>query len=336
VRSFLFFSCGFLLFLACKPKDKTAPEDPAPATSYLTVDTSLKCHDIPPAPPPFGWLDSTLNNDENIKSYIFNPVNPDEVICLVEGDITGYNKLFTFNLMTKTKIQLANISQFLPSVNNNGWILYSSVDNDLFMIKSNGDSVRQLSHSNFYLHPVWSFEGKKFFYFQQAVGPVNSCIIRSDPKNPSTADVIAADLPYFASLNKSDQIIYAKPKGTTATMVLLNMTTKEERELISGPYNSRTGEIHFSNVCVDRNDEYMYWTNAIGLFRLHLATLTADTLLKNCPNYTYDYPLVSFHVNELALRMHFIRPSGTTLFHEYKALQMNLVSRQVSELRLFH
>src|SRR5688572_13152788 len=124
----------FLLLLlatpGCNKKKKPSAEDPAPAqVPVAPADSStFKCGDLPPEPEQFGWSDSTLDVNNNIKAFFTNPSNADEVIVVVQGDAFGFNKMLNYNLRTKTRKHLANLGQYLPSINMAGWIVFSTAE----------------------------------------------------------------------------------------------------------------------------------------------------------------------------------------------------------------
>jgi hypothetical protein len=315
-------------------KKKTEPpveEQPAPPL----VETKF-CNELPPAPQPFGWYDSTADENTNINAFIVNPVNGDEIMCIVNGDLLGYNKMYNYNVPSKTAKYIASIGNFLPSVNKNGWILFSTLDNNIFKVKTNGDSLRQLTGGNNYFNPQWDFTGKKFYYFQAARIPnINAQLMLADAKGALLAS-IPAELAFTAPFRNSDKLIYMKTKGNQVTMIQRDMLTQEEVALITGPY-SPGAPFHFDDLTLDRNDEYLYWSNSAGVMRCSLKTLAIDTVLKNCQNLQYLNPLISFNANELTVGCHMMTPLNSyQLLHEYKAMELNLLSRELTEIRIFH
>ncbi len=325
-----------LFVFGCREKYKITPVEPEAPAPVITHDTGLKCTALPPTPEPFGWKDSTGDNSKNIKAFIYNPINANEIICVVNGDITGYNQLFNYNIVTKQKTYLANLGDFLPSVNHKGWIAYSNVDNNLFIIKCNGDSLKQLTTSKTCQDPKWDYTGNYILYFQQAyLATVSSLVKIAVNGNPNLFSM-PVDLPHHASFRKSDQIIFYRTVNSSITLIHRNMATQGERTLISATYNPKSGRLPFENLCLDNTDENFYWSNPSGIFKCNLSTLKIDTLLKNCPNYTYSNILMSFKNNELLMGMHIQKPlNADVLLHIYKAMEFDLGSKTLTEIRIF-
>ncbi|MCC6371288.1 MAG: hypothetical protein IT236_09815, partial [Bacteroidia bacterium] len=163
---------GYILILiffvfGCKKNKNSSTVDPSEPP--ITIENSaFKCATLPPAPVPFGWKDTTTNVDHNINTFMFNPSNPDEVIIVVNGDMFGYNKMYCYNVRTQSNKYLATLDNFKPSINKYGWIVYSTVDNNIFKIKTNGDSITQLTSNNTTKDPKWDYSGNFIFYFQMA------------------------------------------------------------------------------------------------------------------------------------------------------------------------
>jgi hypothetical protein len=289
---------------------------------------------LPPPPQPFGWTDSTGNVDKNINAFLHNPVNPNEIIYVVNGDLFGFNKMYSIHVPTKQIKYLATLGEYLPQMNNYGWLVFSDVDNNIFKIKANGDSLMQLTSQKISHDPKWDFTGKNIYYYQEAYFNVPSQLVKIN----SSGGLLAAlpiDMAYHASFKKSDKVIFQKTLDKSVTLILRDMVKYNEKNLITGPFEIK-GPVFFDNITVDQTDENFYWSNAGGIFRCNLATLAIDTILKNCPNFIYDNPIISSNQNELTYSWHIIRPvSQFILYHEYKAMEMNLVTKEITEVKVF-
>lgn len=331
----------FLLCIvfSCKDKKKnvgpvTEPPTPPPV---VNPDTGLKCTALPKTPEPFGWTDSTVDVNRNVKAFIYNPINASEIIYVVYGDIFAYNRMYNMNVVTKQTVTLPPLGRFLPSVNKNGWITFSSIDNIVYKVKTNGDSLTQLTYGKFHEGAQWDLTGKSLYYFQQAISTVSASLYKVSAAGTLQTN-IECDLPFFAPFRKTDQLIYCQlnDNNSSVTLVQRNMATQVERTLITGPYDSKTGTIHFNDLCVDNNDEFFYWSNEYGIFRCHLQSLKTDTLLKNCPNYQHSSPLMSYKGNDLNYTRHILKPlNASVMFHQYQAMEINLTTRKSAEVRIF-
>jgi hypothetical protein len=116
----------------------------------------------------------------------------------------------------------------------------------------------------------------------------------------------------------------------------MNLDSASEKVLISGAYNTTTGETSFQNLFLDENDAYMYWSNKAGIFRCNMTTLKTDTVFKNCETAIYNRPCRSGHVNEINFSKHVIKHTHPYfLIHTFKALEYNVPLNQIREVTIF-
>lgn len=322
------------LLVNCHKPSKSTPAVDTPPP-LITVDSVNACLDLPATPIPFGWTDSTTDESKNINAFIYNPLNPDEVICRVNGDLYGFNQVINFNLITKNAIPLGGTGYFLPQMNQFGWLVFSSSDNTVYKIKANGDSLVALTTGKTTQDPKWDYSGKNIYYYQQAYATISSQLMKINSSG-LVINSVPTEIPFTAVFKKSDKIIYLRTSGSAVYLILHDMGGQGESTLLSGPYNSKDAQIYFDDLCLDNNDENLYWSNKNGIYRCNLKTLTPELILKNCPNRIYDNPIISFKPDELTLTCHTIKAlSPTKLFHEYKSLELNLQSLVLTEIRVF-
>jgi hypothetical protein len=330
---------ALLLALTFCKKQGENPGDTPPEEPAAPVDTGLGCRNLPPTPVPFGWYDSIRDPDENITAFVINPVNPSEAIIVVEGNILGYNKMFTFNIPSRTSKYLASIGDFLPQVNKQGWILYNTSDFDIFKIKANGDSLTQLTHNKRSMDPKWDHTGKNFYYLETAYLNMQSAIIKRTASGVFL-NQIEAGMPNIACFKKSDKILLMRVYDTTITVYQRTLTSGpgygSEKAVATGSFSIR-GEPFFDDLTVDCDDQYMYWCNSKGVFRQNLSGGTPELVLKSCGNYKFMNPLIiSANPSELTVSCHFMIPlDARRLYHEYRPYQMNIATRELTRLRIF-
>lgn len=324
-----------LAFLSCKKDKKIEPS--TPTVINIPVDTSYYvCKTIQAGPAPFGWRDSTTNSNQNINTFMFNPANPNEVILVVNGDGFGFNKMYSYNIPSTKLTYIATVSDFPPSINKYGWVLFSNQQNSIYKVKANGDSLTLLSISNTCKNPQWDSSGINFYYYQGQYINVSSQIILADA-NGKSINSIGAELPFIASFHKTGKMIYMKTQNNSVTLFARHMASQIEKPLITGPYNPNSGVSFYDNLTLDNDDNYFYWSNTSGIFRCSLASLAIDTVLKNCDNVKYDNPVFqSIKPNELLFSCHIVKPINVfQLLHSYKAIEYNLLNKERTELKVF-
>jgi len=100
-------------------------------------------------------------------SPIINPINADELIYL--DGVYPNSKISFYNLQTHEKRALINENvERNFSWSRKDWILFQrSADFNLYKIKSNGDSLTQLTYGGKWFHGRWNYEGTKFIVYQK-------------------------------------------------------------------------------------------------------------------------------------------------------------------------
>jgi hypothetical protein len=325
----------FLLLLAAscgKKKAKTPPDD-----TYVPVvskDTGFKCAELPPPSSTFGWADTTTDENKNVNAFFRNPVNADEVVFVVNGDMYGFNKMYSLHIPSRRMTFHGNLGPYLPQINKYGWIVYSNSENNIFKVKTNGDSLTQLTSQKISHDPKWDYTGNFIYYFQEAHFNVPTQLIKINSKGINVSG-LPIEMQYTAVFKQSDKIIFLRTRDNTVTLVQRDMSNYIEKDLISGPYQPRS-PLFFDNLTLDNNDQNIYWSNKDGIFKCSLTDLKTQILFKNCDNQKYINPIISYKTNELSFSWHTIKPINQfQLLHQYKTMEYNLVTNELTELKIF-
>lgn len=336
VKRVILISFFVAVLLGCGKKKTPDPVETVSPNGSGIENTLFKCSTLPPPPNPFKWRDSTVDADKNINTFMFNPANLNEVVFVVNGDASGFNKMYSYHVPSKSIKYLASTSNFPPQLNNQGWIVYSNLENNIFKIKTNGDSLSQLTTGFTTQDPKWDYTQKNIYYFQSPYNNVPSQMIEIDMKG-NVINSLLLDLPYTAVFRKSDKVIYLKIKENLVTLIQHDMKTQSERSLISGPYDPKSESVYFDNLTLDNTDENFYWSNNYGIFKCELASLRVDTLFKSCETVKFDNPVLQpVKPNEVLFSAHLIKSINTfQLLHEYKAIEYNTATKEMTELRIF-
>jgi hypothetical protein len=326
-------ACLFLVS-ACRKKDKK--EDEVPTEEPASTSGVIQCEPMPPPPTGFTWEDSITDGNKDVNTFMYNPVNSNEIIYVVNGDQAAYNKLFTYDVVNKQAVQIGIVGRYLPQINKKGLIVYSDVNNNVIMVRSDGKGEKLLTSGNTSHDPKWDYTGNYVYYFMEAHSNIGAQLVKIDTSG-NYKDSGPMELPYTTTFKKSDKIIFIKTAGSIGKLILRDYTPPgKETELISGPLYSKPGQINFDNLTLDNNDENFFWSNSNGIFKCTIATLKIDTILKTCPLSIYNNPLISFKDNLLTYSNHILKPTKPNrLVHSFKAMEMNLLTRQSSEVRIF-
>jgi len=145
---YLYIIITFILFFSCK-KD-----------NIISSDCNNNCIEIPQSQSFYGYdykYDSVL-----YISPCFNPNNGNEILYVEKNLASGVTKLIKYNLQTfeKENILEAEI-YFQPSWANNDWIIFGLNDENIWKIKSNGDSLTQLTFIGSNFNPECNFNSNR-------------------------------------------------------------------------------------------------------------------------------------------------------------------------------
>ncbi len=103
-----------------------------------------------------------------------NPNNPNEIVYLRReiGVQQGNDfDMFKFNFCTGENTLLTNHVAYSPNWSVKNWIIFTGKDLQLWKIKSNGDSLIQLTNTGNYNNEAkWNTNGTKYIYFDVSLG----------------------------------------------------------------------------------------------------------------------------------------------------------------------
>ncbi len=302
----------------------------------MVPDTGLKCQDLPPAPIPFGWQDTLPDGNKCINAFMFDPINPNTIIYVVNGDASGYNKLYFYDIPSKQAKYMCTLGEYLPQVNSKGWITFSDVENNVYLIKANSDSLIALTNDKHAHDPKWDYTETRIYYFSEPHDNIPAKMIKVDTDGQFVAEYFVT-APYAATFKKSNTLIVLNINTANCQLIQKDLDLMQsDRVLLSGPTYSKPNQINFDNLTLDKTDENFYWSNSNGIFKCNLSSLKVDTLFKNCQNFIFSNPMMSFKDNELTYSQHVITPlNSLKLSHKFRAMEINLLTRQTTEIKIY-
>jgi len=330
----IYLGCLLLVFTSCDKK--VAPPTPIEPDPIGTIqDTGFGCKTLPVAPQPFGFTDSTRDQNENVNYFTYNPSNPEDLIIKINGDIFGYNRIYKLNLPSRQFTLLGNGSDFPPHINHKNWVVYSNIENQVCRVKANGDSALVLTFMKNCMEPKWDRSGNYVLYYQESFSTIPPRIVKADIHG-AILDNWEVDLNQFAVFNKSDKLLIQRTKDSRVFVYVKDLVANTERALISATYSPK-GARYFNNLVIDHLDENFYFNNSAGIFRCNLNTLTIDTVFKACPNYELLYPQLSkYYPDEMTVVCKLKTPIGNdVIYTDYRPYQVNLLSRSMTWIKVF-
>jgi hypothetical protein len=116
----------------------------------------------------FGTSSSPLGFQYEYADYLFrepayNPLNSDEFIYVREDKLNNSSTELRKHIISTGFDQVLTTNVWgVPDWHQNGWIIFRRTDNQVWKIKSDGDSLIQLTFSGTHLGPRWNTSGDKF------------------------------------------------------------------------------------------------------------------------------------------------------------------------------
>lgn len=185
MRKNIILLAGASLLASCCDDEATPmdiiPECPAYLTEpiFLEDDTTFRfCNDCID----FSPCEELSHEGIRFDYYYtcFNPANPNQ-IAYYRYDNSKFQSVFdiwTLDLCTGEQRKLTDNGYYGLDWGINGWLLYTSPDQNIWKIKSNGDSLTQLTFEGAYnRYPKWDPKGERIAFQRQSVGTLSILII---------------------------------------------------------------------------------------------------------------------------------------------------------------
>jgi len=226
----------------------------------------------------------------------FNPNNSEEVLLFYAKENDGPpHSLIKYNLKTKTyETFYEGLPQFRPRWGKNGWILlplWNELGNDgfnIWKIKSNGDSLTQLTFSGNCHTPDWNITSDKFIYKLGFTTP--------------TKYIMADEFGNFIDTIYSG---LASPGSWQHDSLIVN--TSSGKLILGNPYTGEANLIYqveelssISNGGAEWiNLETIIWAHVTGIYKTNIKTNTTEIIKETCNASYYQLPTYSPQSNKI-------------------------------------
>ncbi len=268
---FCFFSAA-IFFSSCK-KDPPIPIEPD-CTNFL----------IQNGKPLSGLIFSNwLGIDTTYNTPTFNPKNPDEIIY-VRGKISVASSwIIKRNLLTGLEEKIIEGVLRHPDWSSNDWILFNHADNQVWKIKSNGDSLTLLTiDMQGGQDAVWNPEGSKMAFFRK-VGSVYYVII-ADAKG-NYLDTIQHFSYYLTNWSKNGKYLSGVDG---ANPMYCDVASKNQFRATSNSIDENvTNLIYIDGVTWTPDSQFLIWCNHYGIFKTDINSKTTTRIKTSCDSKYY-------------------------------------------------
>lgn len=215
---------------------------------------------------------------------VFYDLNDLNIIYYLTEEI-GIQKytLWKYNLVSKVKTHLADNLLGNVEINKNGWLVYDSfTDLNLYRIKSNGDSLKQLTFDGSSKFPRWTSDGKHIWFVND--GPTLGGIFKMDFNgnrldtlfNASSWAVENNNFIYFTKSSNPNNVLNVQ-------LFQKNLTTKSEKIILTLVDGDGSGKDLY-DFFPDQNNQNLYWWGAHGLSKTNLSSLETKLIINGAAN----------------------------------------------------
>ena len=282
------------------------------------------CENFPPEPDGVGYQYQTQNPTLNRQAPCFNPNNTAE-ISLTVGNISNPagDNLYTLNLNTGQKTFLVNNVWYQPKWSVKNWIVFNRTDRQIWKIKSNGDSLTQLTFSNENYAPEWSPDGEKLVY-RQVIGSIYYIMITtaSGNKLDSITNAFYGNGSWAPNNTKIATIYNA---STGHNIGLIDIQSKAIKAITSYPEQSPTGKTIINSMDWSNDSQSIFWCSGYGLYKTEVSSGITTQLKYGCDRKYYIYPSISPDGQKIIVgRIDAKLLNTNTIYSEYNLYIMNI------------
>lgn len=257
-----------LLFFSCKKDTIETTPLPAQPGSYPFVceDTALnrKIDTVSQ------WAnDINYYGKHSVWRVLYDNQDPDIIYYLTTEASGNPHHLWKYNRKTKTKTWLDKNVLNNIRINRNGWLAYDKFDLNIYKIKTNGDSLTQLT-SDGGGWPEWSEDGNYLFYLSRS----SSNIFKINNSGVKTDSIPGM----FSFIYPIKNFIYYFRLTTNAQLVRRNLTSGEEMNILTKEVGNPKGE-SIDGWYTDPSNSKLFWFGSHGLSETKLYNLDTKQLV---------------------------------------------------------
>jgi Tol biopolymer transport system component len=225
----------------------------------------------------------------------FNPNNGNEIIYVKEEN--NKYQLVKFNIQSKVETVLLDNTIIVgqPKWGENGWIVFSKLDLNVYLLKENGDSLKQITTYFENNHPSFIGNTKVFISVGAETSPGASGNKIIDLEGNRVDSIKPQDFGRVYGINHVNKIIEVTSMGCenggNCSIDYLNLSTKILTKLNEFQFSGRN---NLTGIFWHPNDEDIYYSTVReGLFKVNKSTKTLTKIKCGCDSRSYRYLSIS-------------------------------------------
>ncbi len=261
---------GALILLAACKKDPpiTIGQLNPPGEQFICEDTTVNRGPLPPDPV-WGWDFATFFGNKSVWRAAYDPVDINIIYYLTAENVSTIRSLWRYNRVTGEKMLLDNKVMTTISINKRGWLTYEKMDRNIYVIKSNGDSLKKITTNGNSLNPVWTDDGNFIYY-------VNDNNV-ANPIFKATREGVIVDTLHniqSAIFPCKEFIYHLKLENNVFSVIQRNLNNGSERVI---------HHLGCSDFYTDSDNTKLYTLADNGLYETDLNTLITTKIVETNP-----------------------------------------------------
>lgn len=299
------FFCTLLILAGCK-KD---PVIPTP-----NGDNQQPICEKLPSSPPFGWNYTTRAKNLNVLKSTFDKINSNIIYYLSDDTANNTYLLWKLNRLTNSKQLLDNKVFGQPKINYNGWLVYYKSDLNLYIIKSDGDSLTKITNSGGFINPVWDNQNN-ILSFNNSI----SCIIKLN-KNGQIIDTL--NTINSTVFTKDSLMLYFNSTSSSQNLILKNINSNSLKTIFSN-----STPITYYDFFIDNTNSNIYYSNSEALYKVNLSINSTSKIITSCPKESYlHFSMSEINGNIMASKITSTVVSETTIYNQYDLYEFGAIN----------
>ena len=248
------------------------------------------------------------DNPYNYYYPCFNPQNPDQLAYYRKDNkvYNNANELWVVDFCTGERNMLVNDALYGLDWSIKDWLIYTASDQNIWKIKSNGDSLTQITSSGDYnRYPKWDDNGERIAYELEDHGQTFFIVLNTiDNLRDTLWDLRYIDCWSWVGENK---IAYAKESydGTTShDHLMVYDLSSGEAQIIHEFIIEDNINFYVYNMTFDSENSIVVWSALGTIGKTSLSDGTYEVLKQHLYQERYDWHTFRRGTNEILFNKH--------------------------------
>lgn len=198
-------------------EDYAVPISEVADSSIIACNNCVSCQELISDTIPFDYKFPCFhpNNDDLFAYYRFD-----------NSQLNSNSEIWIINFCTAEKRMIVDNALAGLDWNRKDWLIYTGVDQNIYKVKSDGDSLTQLTYEGEYnLYPRWSQSGEKIAFETERLGQNYIFISNKDGESIDTINELS-NITAWSWVNENE-LFFVREEFNVRSLNTFNLETKE-------------------------------------------------------------------------------------------------------------